>query len=102
MKKWLLLLLVLAGMGVAAFLFFRPKAPRGSPLLTIYFTCDTHGRLVPCGCFTGQYGGLTRLRTVLSNEKANGSLRFDVGDAVGGAEDYDAIQYRYLLRAYSM
>ncbi|MGA2659693.1 MAG: hypothetical protein ABSH34_19475, partial [Verrucomicrobiota bacterium] len=44
------------------------RSGSGSLDLAIYFTCDTRGRLEPCGCFTGQYGGLTRLQTVLDTE----------------------------------
>jgi 2',3'-cyclic-nucleotide 2'-phosphodiesterase (5'-nucleotidase family) len=74
----------------------------GPPLeLPIYFTCDTRGRLEPCGCFTGQYGGLTRLKTVLDAEAPADALRVDVGDAIGGHEDYDLIEYRYVLRAFA-
>ena len=68
--------------------------------LPIYFTCDTHGRLEPCGCFTGQHGGLTRLKTVLDAEKSTEGLRVDIGDAIAGREDFDLIQYRYMLRAF--
>lgn len=70
--------------------------------LPIYFTCDTHGRLEPCGCFIGQYGGLTRLKTVLDAEKSPGALRLDVGDSIGGKEDYDWIEYRYQLKAFAV
>ncbi|MEJ0089000.1 MAG: multiheme c-type cytochrome [Limisphaerales bacterium] len=69
--------------------------------LPVYFTCDIDGRLEPCGCFTGQFGGLTRLKTVLDAEAPDGALRVDVGDAVGGREDYDLIEYGYLLRAFA-
>ena len=69
--------------------------------LPVYFTCDTDGRLEPCGCFVGQFGGLTRLKTVLDAEATDGALRVDVGDAVGGHEDYDLIEYRYILRAFA-
>ncbi|HEX5220433.1 MAG TPA: multiheme c-type cytochrome [Verrucomicrobiae bacterium] len=69
--------------------------------LPIYFTCDTHGRLEPCGCFTGQHGGLTRLKTVLDAEKSEFGVRVDIGDAIAGREDYDLIQYRYMLRAFA-
>src|SRR5262245_11344306 len=69
--------------------------------LPIYFSWDTRGRLEPCGCFTGQYGGLTRLKTVLDNEATANALRVDIGDAIGGSEDYDRIQHRYLLRAFA-
>jgi hypothetical protein len=78
------------------------KTPPAQPLdLPVYFTCDTRGRLEPCGCFTGQYGGLTRLKTVLDTEAPANALRLDVGDAIGGHEDYDLIEYRYVLRAFA-
>ena len=69
--------------------------------LPVYFTCDTDGRLEPCGCFAGQFGGLTRLKTVLDAEAPAGALRVDVGDAIGGHEDYDLIEYRYILKAFA-
>src|ERR1700722_5274872 len=69
--------------------------------LPFFFTCDTHGRLEPCGCFSGQFGGLTRLKSVLDSEASAAALRVDVGDAIGGHEDYDLIEYKYLLRAYA-
>ena len=73
-----------------------------SPIdLPIFFTCDTRGRLEPCGCFEGQFGGLTRLKTVLDTGTPTNSLRVDVGDAIAGREDYDLIEYRYLLRAFA-
>ncbi len=77
------------------------KTPPPPLDLPVYFTCDTRGRLEPCGCFTGQFGGLTRLKTVLDAEAPAGALRVDVGDAIGGHEDYDLIEYRYVLRAFA-
>lgn len=78
------------------------RAPHPASLdLPVYFTCDTDGRLEPCGCFIGQFGGLTRLKTVLDAEAPAGALRVDVGDAIGGHEDYDLIEYRYILRAFA-
>ena len=67
--------------------------------LPVYFTCDTDGRLEPCGCFVGQFGGLTRLKTVLDSEAPADALRLDVGDAIGGNADYDLIEYGHILRA---
>jgi hypothetical protein len=77
------------------------RPPHSSCDLSIYFTCDTHGRLEPCGCFTGQYGGLTRLKTVLDAEGPARSLRVDVGDAISGCEDFDVVGYRFMLRAFA-
>lgn len=75
-------------------------APSGVDL-PVYFTCDTHGRLEPCGCFNGQYGGLTRLKTVLDAESAPSSLRVDIGNSASGAEDFDFVEYRYMLQAFA-
>lgn len=77
------------------------KSPPTALDLPVYFTCDTRGRLEPCGCFAGQYGGLTRLKTVLDAETAPNALCLDVGDAIGGHEDYDLMEYRYVLRAFA-
>src|SRR3569833_1040306 len=77
-----------------------PPAPTALDL-PIYFTCDTHGRLEPCGCFDGQYGGLTRLKTVLDAEAAPGALRLDIGNSASGTEDYDFVEYRYMLQAFA-
>ena len=79
----------------------REKPKRASVDLPVYFTCDTRGRLEPCGCFAGQFGGLTRLKTVLDADARTNSLRVDVGDAIGGREDFDRIEYRHLLRAFA-
>ena len=63
-------------------------------------TCDTSGRIEPCGCFTGQLGGLTRVDTWLRKNREKESLLVDIGGAIGGPEDYHVIQYRYILDAY--
>src|SRR3954471_11797792 len=69
-------------------------------LLTLYFTCDTNGRIEPCGCFTGQHGGLTRLKSYLSEVAPPRRVLVDVGNAIEGPADYQVIKYRYLQRAY--
>ena len=90
-------LLVVAGFAIASW----PKKKREPLQLTLQFTGDVRGRLVPCGCFTGQMGGLTRVATLLGTERVPGLLRMDVGDALAGTADYQRIQYRYLLRAFA-
>jgi Cytochrome c554 and c-prime len=69
--------------------------------LSLYFTCDVDGRLVPCGCFTGQYGGLTRLKTALDREAPPDAILVDVGDAIAGNEDFHFLEYQYLLKAFA-
>ncbi len=93
---------IAAGVAAVAALGWKVANPAGTDArLTVHFTCDSFGRLEPCGCFTGQHGGLTRLRTWLErNRKPGTTLKLDVGGAIAGTQDYDLIQYRYLTRAY--
>ena len=99
MKPWLSLTL-LALLAVGLWLVFRPK-PRLNPgrPLTFLLTCDVHGRLVPCGCFSGQLGGLTRIATMFG-PKAADQVRVDAGDAIAGSNDFEQIQYRYIQQAF--
>ena len=92
-RALLFLILLAGGCG-------KPPVPPALDL-PVFFTCDTRGRLEPCGCFAGQFGGLTRLKTVLDADSPANALRLDVGDAIGGQEDYDWIEYGYVLRAFA-
>ena len=71
------------------------------PELNIQFTADVRGRLVPCGCFTGQLGGLTRIATLFAENAPANPLRVDVGDAIGGTADFQRIEYGYILKAFA-
>ncbi|CAN5469483.1 hypothetical protein BH23VER1_BH23VER1_01130 [soil metagenome] len=81
--------------------------PADEPVpIAVQFTGDVDGRLEPCGCFTGQYGGLSRLKAafaMLAENDQSGAvpLRFDVGDALAGTRDFELIQHRYLARAFA-
>lgn len=101
--KWRPGILFCAGVLVAAvgLAGCREKAALEPVDLTVCFVSDTRGRLVPCGCFSGQYGGLTRLKTALDETPGANPVRLDVGDAIGGAEDFNVIEYKYMLRAYA-
>jgi len=72
----------------------------GEHSIKVYFTCDTDGRFEPCGCFSGQHGGLTRLKTYL-DDQGGGALLADVGDAIDGTADYQVIKYQYIQQAYA-
>ncbi len=77
------------------------RKPRAALPLTVLFSCDTQGRLEPCGCFTGQYGGMTRIHTHMQEMSSDHMLRVDVGDAMPGTEDYRQIQYQFVLKAFA-
>jgi len=67
----------------------------------IILTADIRGRLVPCGCFTGQLGGMTRLYTALNEMSQQAGIRVDAGDAISGHQDYEIIQYQHILQAFN-
>jgi len=102
-SRIILLIVLIAAFAALLYYIYQPKKSQaGDDRLTVNFTCDTAGRLEPCGCFTGQHGGLTRLRTWLDTREDSGPvLNVDAGGAIAGAADYDLIQYRYLARAYA-
>ncbi len=99
MKRWAVGLLLLACLW-PTWAWLRPTPKKAALPVSIGFTCDVRGRLVPCGCFTGQYGGLTRVATVLDSVHTADTLRFDVGDAIAGTADYQQIQHRFALNAF--
>lgn len=101
MRRYLIASLVglAAALGVVMF-FARPhQTPPRMPLpLDIWFTADTSGRIEPCGCFSGQFGGLTRISTVLSQTPKSGLL-LEIGNALAGTEDFQILQFEQLLQA---
>lgn len=102
MKRFLLLAAVLLVVGSAAFVFLRSPGGESSSepvAFEVFFTADTNGRIEPCGCFTGQLGGLTRVSSFLPAPKG-ARLLYEIGDAISGAADYQVIHYDYLLDAY--
>ena len=94
----LLVLLALLGPGCG-----EPPPPPKPLDLRLFFTAQTHGRLTPCGCFTGQYGGISRLQSALTHlaEPSAHLLGFDAGDALEGLEDYHRIRHRHLAATYA-
>jgi hypothetical protein len=99
MKPWLWFAALVA-LAAGAWLLLKSKHPRAQAQpLTILLTCDVHGRLVPCGCFSGQLGGLTRIAT-LFGPAAPGQIRVDAGDALAGTADYERILYGYIQQAF--
>ncbi len=94
------LAVVVVGIGAGFAVFKKPGMPKPQPL-TVLFTCDVRGRLVPCGCFTGQFGGLTRIATLFGKDDAPEELRVDVGDAISGGADFQRIEYRYIQKAFA-
>jgi len=68
--------------------------------LTIFYTCDTQGHIEPCGCASGQAGGITRRMTYLSSQTSGASLLLDAGDVTAGARDWELFEMDYILKGY--
>jgi nitrate/TMAO reductase-like tetraheme cytochrome c subunit len=102
MKRWAAVAMLIA-LGVGGWWVFRARHPAtpGRQSLSFLFTCDVRGRLVPCGCFSGQLGGLTRIATLFGKGAAPDSIKVDAGDAIAGSADYEVIQYRYIQQAFA-
>ncbi len=81
--------------------FFTRKPAWKSEELAIQFTAGVHGRLVPCGCFSGQMGGLTRIATLFRGMSAKHVLRLDAGDAIEGSADFQRIEHLAILKAFA-
>ncbi len=100
MKRPALFALIALVLAVCAFLFFRGRQSAGHEL-NVWLTADVRGRLVPCGCFTGQFGGLTRVSTTLGEPDPKHALRLDAGDALEGPDDYHRIELGYIYKAFA-
>jgi hypothetical protein len=98
--------LPLVVLGLASFFggCSKPPAAHSPPPaeITFYWTSEAHGRLEPCGCFSGQHGGLTRISAFLQSPgAARRPLLADIGNAITGTADYQVIQYRYMQQAFA-
>lgn len=69
--------------------------------LDLFFTAQTHGRLTPCGCFSGQFGGVSRLPAALALQGLTNAIGLDAGDALEGTEDYHLLRHRHLASAFA-
>jgi hypothetical protein len=100
-KIWLTIsLLIIASIGW--FIFGRNKitSTSGKDKYDLFFTCDMKGRITPCGCFTGQLGGLTKIKTMINSFQSNNKIILDVGNAISGQEDYHVIQHEFMMKGF--
>ena len=101
MKRWTVATLVLAAASLATWALLPRKTAAKPQDLTLLFTCDVRGRLEPCGCFTGQMGGLTRVASLVGKGMQPEVLKVDIGDALESPADYEQIEYHYIQQAFA-
>jgi hypothetical protein len=97
--KRLVTALLICALGVGAWFAWSARGPSPDHALDVWFTGDIRGRLVPCGCFTGQFGGLTRIATMMGAAPPASTLKVDIGDAIEGTADYERIKLGFVHRA---
>ncbi len=74
---------------------------QSSQTFSLFFTGEDGGRLEPCGCASGQLGGLSRRHTFIRNQSMNASsmLVLSNGDLLNGNKRQDEIKFQTLLDA---
>lgn len=73
-------------------------APRSEGPLRIVVSGDTAGWIMPCGCASGQLGGLLRRGTYVSGLRATGEvILLDAGGAPGGTSPYQRVRFEAIL-----
>ena len=97
--KRLIAFLLIGIIGFGAWLGWSHLGPARDHELAVWLTGDIRGRLVPCGCFTGQLGGLTRIATMMGAAPQDTTLKVDIGDALAGTADYERIKLGTIHRA---
>ncbi len=69
--------------------------------LSVFYTCDTRGHILPCGC-NPDAGGLARRMTALEQFGQGAKLLVDAGNVVAGARDWEIVELEYLMDGYEM
>lgn len=68
--------------------------------LSILYTCDTRGHIEPCGCSSGQAGGIARRMTYLRGNVSGPAILVDAGDVAAGPRNWEVFEMEYILKGY--
>ncbi len=73
-----------------------------SPIIqTIFLSSDTRGSLEPCGCKSGQMGGLPRQAQYFMQNRQEGDLLLDAGNSISPQiTAYEIFKWYYVLLTY--
>lgn len=71
-------------------------------MLTIFLTGNELGALKPCGCSSGQLGGLDRRSAVFNSVPASKRLIVDTGSFVEADTEQDLIKFDIVVQAYNL
>ena len=67
--------------------------------LTIFLSGNILGNLKPCGCTTGQLGGIERREAVFNKTEKNKRIIIDTGNLIAGQSEQDIIKFGIMFQA---
>jgi len=79
----------------------RSRPPDVSTV-TIFLTGNVLGELKPCGCASGQLGGLDRRAAILEEVAHDRRLIIDTGNFLGDETEQDIIKFGIVMQALAM
>lgn len=82
----------------------KPPATPGheADVPTVFLTGNELGALKPCGCSSGQLGGLDRRSAILNSVLREGKLIVDTGVLVESESEQDLIKFNIMIRAFDL
>jgi hypothetical protein len=82
----------------------RPPATlvQEADMLTVFLTGNELGALKPCGCTSGQLGGLDRRSAILNSVPRKATLILDTGSLVESDSEQDLIKFNVMIRAFDL
>jgi hypothetical protein len=78
------------------------RQPPDIGTVTIFLTGNVLGELKPCGCASGQLGGLDRRGAILEEVPRDKRLVVDTGNFLSGETEQDIIKFGFILQALDM
>ncbi|MCF6148123.1 MAG: hypothetical protein E3K37_05635 [Candidatus Kuenenia sp.] len=95
MKKYFCIILAVV------FIFIFARVSSSYDRFVLFFSGEEQGALIPCGCFEGQLGGISRRDTLLNSYKKQGIfiIAVSTGDLIKSPGRQEEIKMGYLLNA---
>jgi hypothetical protein len=78
------------------------EQPPDVSTVTIFLTGDVLGELKPCGCASGQLGGLDRRTAIFEEVAHDRRLVIDTGNFIGDQTEQDIIKFDIIMQSLAM